>query len=193
MFHHGDTILRHANDNQRTIAVAIPSLEQKDVSRFWSKVDIRGQDDCWPWLGAAGSSGHGRFKVAGKLYSPHRISYSLANGAIENVDEFHGTVIRHKCDNPPCCNPAHLIDGTQMDNVIDMESRGRGDRARGEAAGKAKLTEDMVRAIRESPLSSRKLAAELGVVTDGTIRHIRRGEAWAHVASNDNWGKKDVA
>jgi hypothetical protein len=182
--------VKHANDNRKTIAVAIPEMQQKDVARFWAKVDICGPDDCWPWLGAVGASGHGRFKVAGKLYSPHRISYTLANGDIENVDEFHGTVVRHTCDNPPCCNPGHLVDGRQLDNVKDMELRGRSDRARGENAGNVKLTADLVRYIRESPLSSRKMAQELGAVSDGTIRQIRRGEAWAHIAANDNADKE---
>lgn len=184
--------MKHANDNQNTIAMALPVMEQKDVDRFWSKVQIGGQDECWPWCGAVGNSGHGRFKVAGKLYSPHRIAFGLTNGDIENVDEFHVTVIRHKCDNPPCCNPSHLEPGRQADNVIDMEMRGRSDRARGEASGKAKLTSDVVRIIRESPLSSRKLAAELGIVSHGTIRQIRRGEAWTHIA-NDNANKTKAA
>jgi hypothetical protein len=184
---------RTNSDSRKTIAVAIPQLSERDVQRFWVKVDIRGPDDCWPWLGAAGESGHGRFKIAGKLYSPHRISYTLANGDIDNADEFHGTVVRHTCDNPPCCNPAHLTDGRQLDNVKDMDSRGRDNRAKGENAGNVKLTAEIVRIIRESPLSSRKMAEELGeIVRDSTIRQIRRGEVWAHVA-NDNVAKTDAA
>ena len=34
-------------------------------------------------------------------------------------------VTRHTCDNPPCINPDHLIEGTQADNVADKVERGR--------------------------------------------------------------------
>jgi hypothetical protein len=36
-----------------------------------------------------------------------------------------GMVIRHKCDNPACCNIEHLEIGTPLDNVNDMIERGR--------------------------------------------------------------------
>jgi hypothetical protein len=189
----GENDVKHDNDNKKSIAIDIPHMTQSDADRFWSLVSVEATNECWLWTGAANANGYGRFRIGESLYSPHRVAHSLANGDIQNVDEFHGTVVRHKCDNPPCCNPAHLETGRQIDNVADMKERGRDDSARGEASGKAKLTEDMVRFIRESQLSSRKLAAELGIVSDGTIRQIRRGERWAHIAANDNGSKKDRA
>lgn len=50
----------------------------------------------------------------------HRFVYKLAYG--ENID---GKVVRHKCDNPLCINPDHLISGTNLDNVNDMVERYR--------------------------------------------------------------------
>lgn len=32
---------------------------------------------------------------------------------------------RHACDTPACCNPDHLADGTQADNMRDAAERGR--------------------------------------------------------------------
>ncbi|MFA6325045.1 MAG: HNH endonuclease [Candidatus Paceibacterota bacterium] len=88
-------------------------------NRFWTKVDKT--KTCWNWLGSKSSKGYGRFKIKGKLYSPHRISYELINGPIPK-----GMFICHKCDNPACVNPGHLFLGTQSDNMKDCFKKGRG-------------------------------------------------------------------
>lgn len=36
-----------------------------------------------------------------------------------------GPFVLHTCDNPPCCNPAHLYRGTALDNARDRDTRGR--------------------------------------------------------------------
>ena len=90
-------------------------------TRFWSNVRIGAPDECWEWAGARNHSGYGcawfradghRFKLA------HRVAHYLSSG------EFP-TVVMHLCDNPPCCNPAHLRGGTQRDNVADCIRKGR--------------------------------------------------------------------
>lgn len=96
-------------------------LEKRPVDdRFWEKVDISGADDCWAWLGATLTSGYGSFHLKGKSCTAHRLAYILTVGEI--ADGLH---IRHKCDNPICCNPAHLETGTHADNMRDMAERGR--------------------------------------------------------------------
>lgn len=47
----------------------------------------------------------------------------------------------HSCDNPPCCNPAHLSVGTASQNIRDSVARGRW--------GKNKLTDNDVAEIRQ--------------------------------------------
>lgn len=87
----------------------------KELERFWQKVDKRGSGECWQWLGSRlKPSGHGRFNVKGKVNFAHRISYEIHNGPIPK-----GMVIRHTCHFGPCCNPAHLILGTQAENIRD--------------------------------------------------------------------------
>lgn len=96
--------------------------------RFWSKVDkTPGHGPwgtCWVWT-ACVVGGYGQFGLNGKLRYAHQIAWELTHGAIPNRDGCSGTVIRHDCDNRRCCNPAHMQLGTTVDNVRDMDERGR--------------------------------------------------------------------
>lgn len=77
--------------------------------------------DCYEWPGSVDGNGYGQFQSGGVSYKPHRVVFEAAWGPIPA-----GHVIRHKCDNPRCINPAHLESGTPADNVRDMWDRGRG-------------------------------------------------------------------
>ncbi len=153
--------------------------------RFWQKVTLGGPSDCWEWHGSTGRGGYGQISVDGKLQQAHRFSWELANGRAVPLNR----MICHRCDNPPCVNPAHLFVGATIDNVRDMIRKSRNSRPphrRGELHHKAKLTSDQVRAIRaqhergSTTHGAAALARRYGV-SGAAIGYIVRGEHWKGV------------
>lgn len=111
---------------RKSRAREIPPMTRDEQLRLWGYVDMRGDEECWPWTGGAGASGHGRFLLQGVLYSPHRLICHLHVGSLNGGEGYHGKVAMHTCDNPRCCNPKHLRVGTQKENAKDMADKGRG-------------------------------------------------------------------
>ena len=148
------------------------------LDRFWGKVAVAGEDECWLWT-AAKSWGYGYISVGrGKRLRAHRFSYMIHNG----VDIPDDLAVLHTCDVRACVNPRHLWPGTNAENSRDMCAKGR--QAYGERHGLAKLTEDDVREIRRrlsAGATAYRLGREYGV-DDGTIRLIRDRVTWRHVA-----------
>ena len=132
--------------------------------------------------GTPGGYAHVRRIVFGKVLrvAKHRLAYCEANGvSLESID---GLVIRHICDNPRCINPAHLIVGTQKDNINDMLERGRN--SVGENRPLHKLTAEQVvslRKDRQAGASCRVLAKRYGI-SPTTVSRISRGVNWKCVA-----------
>lgn len=138
------------------------------VTEFWSRVDQRESDGCWPWTGYR-EDGYGRFFIGGRMRWAHELAVTFSTGETKG----DGLDTCHSCDNPPCCNPAHLRFDTRLSNVRDMDSRGR-------RRVVSKLSPEMVRVIRErreSGARQKDLAAQYGV-TDGLISQIVRGLRW---------------
>lgn len=165
--------------------------------------DYRDIDGCWEWPNSRNTvSGYGQLSVTvnGKqrVMTAHRASYSAL------VDEnINGKHICHRCDNPPCWNPAHLFAGSMADNMQDMKRKGRHWRQRygtvalprgddhwsrrepwklkrGEENNKTPLTADQVREIRKSTETLAKLSEKYGV-TQSSLSSIRLRKTWKHV------------
>lgn len=108
----------------------LPILSQQDVDRLWSKIERRGPGECWPWLKGFYRQGYGRFSLHSRDYGAHRVMYAVAAGRDPGPLD-----VLHRCDNPPCCNPEHLFEGTHGDNMQDMNRKGRRQCAKGEKHG----------------------------------------------------------
>lgn len=146
----------------------------KDPNRFWEKIDKSG--DCWEWTAGRDTNGYGNAKLNGVRLA-HRISYTLEVGDIPK-----GMHVLHKCDNPPCVNPEHLYLGTQVENNLDRDNRGRG--ARGERASTAKLTNEAIPIIRKmlADGEATKVVAKRFGVLPHTIRNVKNGKSWTHIS-----------
>jgi hypothetical protein len=156
------------------------------AERFWSKVDRRGPDECWPWLSSAASKGYGRFRVGRLNVHSNRAAWALANGRDPG-----GLIVRHSCDNPPCCNPRHLLLGTHADNTQDKVERGRARTGRqdGENNGAALLTTEQVGQIVEAfraGLNNQQVARRFPV-SDSLISRIRTGRSWRRESASFGW------
>jgi hypothetical protein len=140
---------------------------------FWAKVDKRGPDDCWPWKGPLNRGGYGQVML--RDHKPRRAHHlALHFDGRPRPGDLHTL---HSCDNRKCVNPAHLRWGTVAENAQEKVARGRAHDTSGERNAHHKLTEDQVRAIRESSKTQRALAAEYQV-THTVIGRIKRRQKW---------------
>lgn len=177
---------------------AIPGASSSFEARLWAHVSKDGPtlpgmaSPCWMWTGTRRPDGYGVVGIASKatgLIRVHRAVWLLENGPIPD-----GLFACHRCDNPQCCNPAHIFLGTAGDNARDKEAKGRGSPPpvrRGLANNKAKLAPWQIEEIMTSTRSGADLAREFGVIR-GSVNQIRKRRGYTGTPVVDRRGSKSA-
>lgn len=150
---------------------------QKQIDRFWSNVDIREPDECWPWKRSKHPGGYGQVGLVvdgnSRVHKAHKVAWEI------NRDTRLPLWLRarHSCDNRLCCNPHHVV--VQPDHITGVDlPRG----IHGERHGRAKLTEQQARLIkyRLNLLTTREVADAFNIAYH-TVWDIRRNITWRHI------------
>jgi len=131
---------------------------------------------CWPFTGALNSSGRPYISIDGKKLLAYRVVYELVTG----LELGHREIIMHGCDNPICCNPAHLQSGDHDKNMKEMRDRERHG-----------LPHHTVRAIRKlvAAGATHKSVGDLYGLGRSTVTEIVSGLKYRYV--EDEQGKDD--
>ena len=157
-------------------------------------IDMHGGDKtpCWDWKGKLRKHNKGElrpvYKCEGEEWYAHRLVWVLYNGRMLNRNE----VVRHKCDRPSCCNPYHLIVGTQKDNVQDMLDR--------ERVGHRKIDVQKIMELLEIGCKSQYISDYMKRerqldIDASTIRRIKRRQFYKHIRWpwGDTWSAENAA
>lgn len=151
----------------RTLAKPTDSLDARLRNIGWTVTE----SGCWEWNGAKDNHGYGQMAVnRGRPWKAYRIAYEAwVKVPADNVD------ICHKCDNPPCINPAHLFEGTRQANVDDMIAKKR--HANGERRPNHKVKDEQVSLIRAEYAAGGVCQKYLGVkygISQAQVSNITR-------------------
>ena len=150
-----------------------------DKERFWAKVNVGAENECWEWKDKLNSDGYGQLSVGGrenqKKLTAHRVAKTLSEGKELPDDK----ILMHMCDNPPCCNPNHLVLATHQENMDDMVQKQRS----AVSFGNAKINWDIVDDIRSSNLTGKELSKMYGI-SGASISEIRNNKSWKEEQRN---------
>lgn len=154
---------------------------EKNIQRFKSKLIVK-PSGCWEYSGAKDADGYGMFWFDGKTKGAHQFSARyLAGYQINSGDQ-----VCHTCDNPACCNPAHLFIGSTQDNTADRQRKNR--TARGSQVGTSVYDEETIKNIKNAYKTRphyrgiiKDLSEEFNV-SYNVVWYACKRNSWSHVS-----------
>ena len=151
---------------------------------LWSKVDKRGENDCWNWLKYINQDGYGRTWINDKGYYAHRVIYNLVypNTITLNAPKSSDDIgfLLHTCDNPKCCNPKHLFIGTHMDNMLEKVAKNRQKRFPTDTGPRCKLSMSQARearALKKTGMTISQLMQKFNL-SRASMKTLIRGDSY---------------
>lgn len=132
-------------------------------SNFWCKVEKT--DNCWLWTGSCNNKGRATFWNSEKVILASHFMWYLIHGKYPDKN------LLHTCDNVKCVHPAHLFEGTQLDNMEDAYKKGR----------RQRISKEIVACMREQysvGVTQQNIANEFGLSQTyvGQLISGKRGE-----------------
>jgi hypothetical protein len=155
-------------------------MTDKQIARFWKRVDIQGENECWNWTGCAtkkvnrseglgysSTGGYGMLRYAPepktvKTVYAHRVAYELTLGGVPQ-----GMTIDHLCRNKLCCNPQH------MEIVTRSENSRRQAVKQDRVCKMGKESHLRVRQLRQARFSIKEISERFGVSTRTINRALK--------------------
>ena len=175
------------------------NVYKQRAEKFLSKLPKEGftENTCWEWQASCQPNGYGRLAIGKTRGSNfyfelgHRFSWAYFNE--QEIPK--GMQVLHRCDNRKCCNPLHLMLGTQMDNMKDKIAKGRDSKGlrhsiatklrtpKGSKNASAKLKESDIPVILElakKGVLKKDIALNFGV-SKTCIQYVLNGRNWAFI------------
>lgn len=140
------------------------------------------KNKCWEFGGYKTTKGYGHIMINRKNFTAHRLAYLLFNFPAQGNMSIRKMHVLHRCDNSSCINPDHLFLGTNYDNVLDRNKKGR--QARGESHARHKVTAKEVNVIRGmflTGVSQKEINKRFPQIDNTNISRIINRKTWRHI------------
>lgn len=94
-------------------------------ARFWSKVELDSDANCWLWNAGVSKAGRNAPRAYFAIGDDRALPAARALWILMHGQLPSDVYVCHRCDVPLCVNPAHLFLGSHADNMRDAQRKGR--------------------------------------------------------------------